>query len=149
MVKKILIIVAVLLLLAVVILGGIAWSIGIHFWDDSQLPIITVSNGLRPTITFEPEQAYTLTVYEGSENKDGLDVLWSARGSSAYENDLSSPVVYGVPPAGSDGQTAEPLIAGQTYTVVIFRKDPKGGGDGFLNTRHRYEGMLTFTAVGE
>jgi hypothetical protein len=53
-------------------------------------------------------------------------------------------VRYGVPPEGSDGASAEPLKPGQVYTVTVQRRDPKGGGDGFFNTRHRYDGRATF-----
>ncbi|MCB0115570.1 MAG: hypothetical protein KDD84_15835 [Caldilineaceae bacterium] len=59
---------------------------------------------------------------------------------------IKSPIVFGVPPTGSEVRDAPPLEAGKTYTVVVFRTDPKGSGDGFFNTRHRYETVVTFTA---
>ena len=139
-------------LISLVIIGGaylFARSMGIHRFDPSQVPTITVSPGLRPTIAFDPPTAYTLQVYEGPEDGDGLGVLWTARGPGGYENDLHSPVTYGVPPEGSEVGPAPPLESGQVYTVTVYRKDPKGDGDGFFNTRHRYDGQLTFTASEE
>ena len=59
-----------------------------HFRDNSQVPVITVSGGLRPTISFTPDAAYELRVYEGSEDGDGFGVLWSARGPGGFENIL-------------------------------------------------------------
>ena len=120
-----------------------------HFRDNRQVPVITVSGGLRPTISFTPDAAYELRVYEGSEDGDGFGVLWSARGPGGFENNLRSPVIYGIPPAGYDGQEAAPLEPGKTYTITVFRKDPQGSGDGFQNTRHRYDGLLTFVATAE
>jgi hypothetical protein len=150
--KGIIIIVTVGILIICILFAGlagyIAWDMGIHFWDDSQVPVISVSEGLRPVITFTPDAAFELNVYEGSEDLDGFDSLWYARGpDSSFENHLRSPVTYGVPPEGSEGQEAPPLEAGKTYTISIFRKDPTGGGDGFFNTRHRYVGLKTFVAT--
>ncbi len=54
---------------------------------------------------------------------------------------------YGVPPANSEVAGGPPLQAGKTYTVSITRKDEKGTGDGFTNTRQRYVGTNTFVAV--
>jgi hypothetical protein len=132
--------------------GGIwlaAQQMGIHFWDNSQVPIITVSGGLRPTISFTPDAAYELNVYQGSEDGDGFGVIWYASGPGGFENKLRSPVIYGVPPDGSEGPEAPPLEPGQPYTISIFRRDPKGSGDGFQNTRHRYVGLITFVATEE
>jgi hypothetical protein len=149
-------VVIVVLVVGVVIcaaLAGGGWllarDMGIHFWDESQVPVITVSGGLRPIITFTPDAAYELNVYEGNEDGDGFGVIWHARGPGGYENNLRSPVTYGIPPEGSEVNEAPPLEPGKTYTVVIFRKDPKGGGDGFFNTRHRYDGIKTFVATEE
>lgn len=127
----------------------VAQQMGIHLPDKSQVPVITVSGGLRPTISFTPDTAYELNVYEGDKDGDGFGVIWHATGPGGYENNLRSPVVYGVPPEGSAGQEAPPLEPGQTYTVTVYRKDPKGGGDGFFNTRRRYDGLVTFAATGE
>ena len=100
-------------------------------------------------ITWTPPDAYELNVYAGEENGNGFGVLWPARMSGGFENSLQSPVTYGVPPQGSEVRPADPLEPGQTYTVSIFRKDPRGSGDGFTNTRHRYVGTLTFVATAE
>ena len=140
-----------ILLICVLVAGAagyLAWDMGIHFWDDGQVPLITVSDGLQPVISFTPETAYELYVYEGDEDRNGFDVLWSARGPGpGFENYLRSPVTYGIPPEGSEGQQAPPLEPGKTYTISIFRKDLKGRGDGFSNTRHRYVGVKTFVAT--
>lgn len=116
-------------------------------FDEGEVPVVTVSTGLRPAISWTPSPAYTLTVYEGAKDGDGLGAIWSAVGIGGYENRLNSPVVYGVPPANSDVASAAPLEAGRTYTVSVFRKDERGGGEGFSNTRHRYVGTRTFVAT--
>ena len=135
-----------LLLLLTLMLGGCA---GWHLYDNSQVPVITVSKGLQPVISWTPNAAYLLQVYEGEEDGDGLGVLWTARMGGDYENDLISPVTYGVPPPGADIAPAPPLEEDKTYTITVTRKDPKGTGDGFTNTRHRYVGKVTFIATRE
>lgn len=151
--KKVLTIVLLAVVVVCLVLAAGAWlaakQMGIHFWDDSQAPVITVSRGLRPVISFVPETAYELNVYEGSEDGDGFGVIWNAKGPGSFENNLRSPVTYGIPPAGSAGPEASPLEAGKSYTISIFRKDPQGSGDGFQNTRHRYVGLITFVATEE
>lgn len=117
-----------------------------HFFDKREVPVVKVSSGPRPTVSWTPDNAYEVNFYEGSENGDGFGVIWMARMGGGFINELQSPVVYGVPPEGSEIWDAPPLEAGKTYTVVVFRTDPKGSGDGFFNTRHRYETVLTFTA---
>ncbi len=109
---------------------------GIHPFDKTQIPVITVSSGLQPTISFSPSPSYLLRIYEGAEDKDGFDVYWETRNGDAYENDLVSPVTL----------SGAALIAGQTYTVTVERKDPLGTGEGFLNTRRKYVGKLSFVA---
>ena len=122
---------------------------GILLYDRTQVPVIGVGEGLRPVISWTPVEAYELSVYEGTEDGNGFGVIWSARGTGGYANNLMSPVTYGLPPPGSDVREAPPLERGKTYTVTVFRKDPKGGGDGFTNTRHRYVGKKTFVAGGD
>lgn len=125
----------------------VAASSGCHRYDSRQVPVVTVSAGLRPTIAWTPEEAYTLSMYRGEQDGDGIGVLWTARGSGDYANDLRSPVIYGIPPSGSEVRDAPALEAGVTYTVVIWRMDPKGTGDGFTARRHRYVGTMTFVAT--
>ena len=125
----------VLIALMPMLLNGCAT--GIHPFDQSQVPVISVSAGLTPSISFTPSPAYVLRLYEGSEDKDGLDVFWEARAGDAYENNLVSPVYL-------DGQS---LVEGETYTVTAERKDPLGSGDGFFNTRRKYVGKVTFVAT--
>ena len=108
-----------------------------------------MGSGLRPVISFTPDTAYNLSVYEGSEDGDGFGVIWHATGPGSFENNLRSPVTYGIPPEGTEGIEAPPLEPGKTYTVSIFRKDPKGSGDSFTNTHHRYVGIKTFVATEE
>jgi len=124
-------------------------------FDDGQVPVIAVGPGLRPVISWTPTPAYELRVYAGDQDGDRSDVIarqglvlpvWYASGSSNYENALHSPVTYGVPPPGSEVAAALPLTAGATYTVTVLRKDERGRGEGFSNTRHRYVGTHTFVA---
>jgi hypothetical protein len=135
-----------LLAAAALLLAGCG---GIHLYDKKQVPVVSVGDGLRPVISWTPEEAYELNVYEGTEDGNGFGVIWYARGSGGYENNLRSPVTYGVPPPGSEVRAAPPLERGKTYTASVFRKDPKGRGDGFTNTRHRYVGSKTFVAGGD
>lgn len=116
-------------------------------FDASQVPVVAVGRGLRPSISWSPGPAYKLMMYPGAADGDGFGVLWSVAGSGDYENHLHSPVTYGVPPDGSDFAPAPPLEAGKTYTVTVTRKDERGSGDGFFNTRHRYVGTHTFVAA--
>ncbi len=127
-------------------LALLALVLGCNFYDSSQVPVVTVGKGLRPSYSWTPSPAYLLQVYQGAEDKDGLGVLWSVSGSSGYENKLVSPVAHGVPPAGTEYVGGPPLEAGKTYTVTVTRKDEKGSGDGFSNTRHKYVGKATFVA---
>lgn len=115
-------------------------------YDRSQEPVVTVGTGLRPEISWTPSPAYTLTVYPGDKDGDGLGSIWYASIGPGYANNLKSPVTYGVPPAGAEVAPAPPLEEGKTYTVVVNRKDEKGSGEGFSNTRHKYVGTRTFVA---
>ncbi len=119
---------------------------GAHLFDADEVPTVEVGVGLRPLISWSPPEAYELNVYRGDRDGDGIGALWTARGPGGYENNLRAPVTYGVPPPDSEVAGAPPLEAGQTYTAVVVRKDPKGSGDGFFNTRHRYVGRRTFVA---
>jgi hypothetical protein len=87
-------------------------------------------------------------MYEGHRDGDGIGAIWSAVGrGGGSENRLRSPVIYGEPSADSDVAAAPPLTPGRTYTVTVVRKDERGGGDGFFNTRNRYVGVRTFVAT--
>jgi hypothetical protein len=90
-----------------------------------------------------------LHVYEGTEDGDGLGAIWTASVGSLYENTLISPITYGVEPPGADLAPAPPLEEDKSYTITVTRKDPKGSGDGFQNTRHRYVGKVTFVASSD
>ncbi|NOT24894.1 MAG: hypothetical protein HOP16_02220 [Acidobacteria bacterium] len=132
----------------VIVLGVALAAVGctFNFFDQSQVPVVTVGTGLRPQISWAPSPAYTLSVYAGEKDGDGFGVIWYAVGSGGYFNRLHSPVTYGVPPSNSEVAAAPPLEAGKTYTVSILRKDEKGSGEGFTNSRHRYVGTHTFVA---
>ncbi len=134
-------------LMRVVAFVVIAASANCRRFDRQQVPVVTVGPGVRPQISWTPPAAYTLSVYEGDKDGDGVGVIWYATATGGYENRLMSPVTYGVPPHNSEVAAAPPLVAGKTYTVSITRKDEKGGGDGFTNTRQRYVGTRTFVAV--
>lgn len=109
---------------------------GIHLYDQTQVPVVTVQNRAKPVFSFTPDTAYILRVYQGKQDRDGLDVYWKITGGEGYNNKLSSPVTYAGPA----------LESGTHYTVTVERKDPKGSGDGFTNTRHKYVGQKVFIA---
>lgn len=129
---------------AVMLLGSGCAALGLY--DKAQEPVITVGAGLQPEISWTPAAAYELNVYEGAEDGDGFGSIWNAKMGGGYENTLRSPVIYGVPPLGSEVGPAAPLEVGKTYTVVVHRKDPNRTGDGFTARGHRYVGKLTFVA---
>jgi hypothetical protein len=131
--------------LALISSGCAGW----HLYDNSQVPVVTVGTGLQPVISWTPAEAYILQVYAGTEDGNGIGVLWTASGGGGYENNLISPITYGVAPEGVDLAPAPPLEEDKSYTITVTRKDPKGEGDGFSNTRHRYVGKITFVASSE
>ena len=103
---------------------------GCNPFDEGQVPVLTVSKGLRPTIAWTPEAAYELRVYAGGKDGDRSEVIekqglvapvWYAKGPGGYENSLHSPVTYGVPPPGSEVAPAPPL------TAVPLRADRRPG----------------------
>jgi hypothetical protein len=136
-------------------LAAILLATACNPFDERQVPAISVGKGLQPVISWTPATAYELRVYAGDKDGDRSEVIqqqgvvapfWYAKGPGGYENSLHSPVTYGVPPPGSEVAPAPPLVAGATYTVTVYRKDERGKGEGFTNTRHRYDGTLTFVA---
>jgi hypothetical protein len=129
------------------VLGIVVALVSCSRFDPRQVPVVAVGKGLRPEISWTPSPAYTLSVYEGDRDGDGFGVIWYATGAGGYENLLHSPVTYGVPPPNSEVAAGPPLQSGKTYTVSITRKDEKGSGDGFTNTRQRYIGTHTFVAA--
>jgi hypothetical protein len=121
----------------------------VSLYDSSQVPVITVSKGLQPVISWTPAEAYELHIYEGTEDGDGFGVLWTAKMGGGYANTLISPITYGIEPPGTDLAPAPTLEEGKSYTITVHRKDPKGQGDGFTATGHRYMGKITFVATRE
>lgn len=127
----------------------IAFSLSIvscHRYDPKEQPVVKVSSGLRPEISWDPPNAWRIQVYEGQFDGDGFKVLWSCS-ANRYANEMNSPVVYGEPPEDGYGEPAPPLEAGEIYTIIVDRHDDKGSGDGFTNTRKRYMGTITFVAT--
>ena len=109
---------------------------GIHPFDKSQVPIISIdiSTGQNPVISWTPDNAYQIGIYKGVEIDNGsIREIWNIGKQTGYENKVKSPVTV-----------TTPLEIGETYSVYVQRKDTKGKGDGFSNTRHRYIGKKTF-----
>lgn len=76
---------------------------------------ISVSAGLAPTFSWAPDSAIGRLVVEQSENE-----LWGSEteGTNTYR----SPIRYGVHPSDAiEPEPANPLVAGQTYKVSLFR----------------------------
>lgn len=134
------------LMIAIIALTLLVGCSGLSLYDKTQEPVVSVGTGLQPEISWTPAEAYEMNVYAGTEDGNGFGVLWTAKMGDGYENSLKSPVIYGVPPAGSEIGEAPPLEEGKTYTVVITRKDPKRSGDGFTSSGQRYIGKKTFVA---
>jgi hypothetical protein len=118
-------------------------------FDPSQQPRVTVvqdSGGSAVTIHWERDGAQLVRVYRGSTAGDGYgdDLMWSIAAETV--NGLSSGVTYGSSPTASTTDfAAKPLLPGETYTAEVTRRDPRGSGEGFTNTRNRYVGTATFT----
>ena len=122
-------------------------------YDATQQPRVTVANSnvvSSVVISWQPSGAQLVRVYRGATAGDGYtaNLMWSIAASA--KNSLQSGVQFGVaaPPGGTTDVLAQPLVAGVQYTVQVTRQDPKGSGDGFTNTRNRYVGTLSFTALG-
>ena len=133
--------------LSIVFLTAILFllSLSCHRYDPKEQPVVKVSSGLRPEISWDPPNAWRIQVYKGPFDGDGFNVLWSCT-ANRYANEINSPVVYGEPSANAYGQSAPPLEEGEIYTIVVYRHDDKGSGSGFTNTRKRYMGTITFAA---
>lgn len=76
---------------------------------------VSVTSGTTPTFSWTPDSAIgRLIVEEGDEE------LWGTETDGA--NLYQSPIRYGVhPPGASEDEPANPLIAGHTYRVSLFR----------------------------
>ena len=139
---------AVIPFASVIALAALSACVGDSF-DASQVPRITVSPVVAApivVISWEPAGAQLLQVYKGTvADGTAANLVWSIGGTST--NALVSGVEYGRnPPAG--GMTllaAEPLIAGQPYTVQVSRVDPNDASGSVSGTRYRYASTLTFT----
>lgn len=132
-------------------------SCGIHPRDNSQIPIIKISKGVKPEISWQSGKVYQVAIFDGiytGDPRNSNSAIWSIS-APVYENKVYSPIVYGASVDGliskvkgiivnnSDNKTAA-LEAGKTYTIAVDRKDPKGSGDGFSNTHHTYVAKKQF-----
>jgi hypothetical protein len=138
----------------VVILAAlVAGACDVNPYDATQEPRVTVTQGAAEstvTIGWQPDGAQLVRVYRGGVAGDGYGeaLQWSIVAEG--ENSLRSAVRYGEEPlGGATDVPPRPLVAGQTYTVEVTRRDPRGSGDGFTNTRNRYVGVAVFTFRGE
>lgn len=114
----------------------ISTGCGIHRFDQDQVPVISISGGQYPVISWVPPNAYQISIYKGIKAGDGsIGEIWNKGRNTGYQNKLNSPVISNAT-----------LESGETYTIAIQRKDIKGKGNGFSNTRHRYVGTKTFMA---
>ncbi len=118
-------------------------------FDAAQVPQITVTPVIvLPVVrfTWQPAGAQLLRVYRGGAAGDGYSdaLVWSIVATG--NNTLVSGIEYGdnVLQGGATDVAAKPMIRGQTYTVQITRRDPKGKGDAFTNTSNRYVSTKSF-----
>ncbi len=118
-------------------------------FDEAQVPQITVTPVVAiPVVRFswQPAGAQLLRVYRGPSAGDGYSdaLVWSI--AATGNNTLVSGIEYGdkVLQGGTTDVASKPMIPGQTYTVEITRRDPKGKGDGFTNTSNRYVNTRSF-----
>lgn len=83
--------------------------------SDSSKVTISVSSGMAPTFSWTPDVPIGRLVVEQGEKE-----LWGTEteGTDTYH----SPIRYGVhPPDALEDVPADPLVAGQTYTVALYR----------------------------
>jgi hypothetical protein len=135
------------------LLIGAAWAVAAcdaNPFDATQQPQVAVAAGSGKSstvvITWQPAGAQLVRVYRGAAAGDGYtaSLMWSIAATSA--NSLASGVIYGTasPTGGQTDVPAKALVAGETYTVQVTRRDPKGTGDGFTNTGNQYVGTASF-----
>ncbi|MCL4703507.1 carbohydrate binding family 9 domain-containing protein [bacterium] len=82
---------------------------------DSNTVTISISSGMAPTFSWAPDIPIGRLVVEQGEKE-----LWGTEteGTDTYR----SPIRYGVhPPDALEDVPADPLVAGETYTVSLFR----------------------------
>ncbi len=119
-------------------------------FDAAQQPQVAVAAGAGKSstvvISWIPAGAQLVRVYRGATAGDGYspNLMWSIAATSA--NSLKTGVIYGTttPVGGQTDAPAKPLVPGEVYTVQVTRSDPKGGGDGFTNTKNQYIGTASF-----
>jgi len=119
-------------------------------FDPTQQPqvVVTAGAGRSSTVvvSWQPAGAQLVRVYRGATAGDGYTpgLVWSIAATSA--NSLTSGVIYGTasPTGGQTDVPAKALVPGETYTVQVTRRDPKGSGDGFTNTKNSYIGTASF-----
>ena len=139
-----------MLALAYVMASAVGAGCDANPFDRAQVPIVSVevAPGAPPVFSWTPEGAAIVRVFRGPSAGDGYTpaFVWEVGlGPGAGENGLRSPLVYGVePPEGVEPFPAPPLVAGEPYTVWVFRDDPEGSGTGFSNTNNTYTGTATF-----
>lgn len=118
--------------------------------DPNQVPIITVSTGLTPSISWIPQGAARISIYPGTEELENYDPLtaWHIN-KDTLENQIQSPVVFAQARLDqyTEWRPATALLNGEVYTVVIYRDDPRGTGSGFQNTHNIYKSTQTFVAT--
>ena len=138
-------------LLATVVLTTALGTVGcdVNPFDPAQVPMVSVAvaDGSAPVISWTPAGAAIVRVYRGTEAGDGYTsaFVWEVGSAVDGLNGLRSPMVYGeVPPEGRAPFPAPALIAGEPYTVWVFRDDPEGSGSGFPNTNNTYTSTETF-----
>jgi hypothetical protein len=130
-------------------LAGLLLACDSNPFDAAQVPQITVRAVLAiPVVSFawQPAGAQLLRVYRGGSAGDGYSdaLVWSI--AATGNNTLVSGMEYGdkVLQGGTTDVPSQRLIPGQTYTVEVTRRDPKGKGDGFTNTSNRYVNTKSF-----
>ncbi|NNL30988.1 MAG: hypothetical protein HKO77_08200 [Gemmatimonadetes bacterium] len=102
--------------------------------DDVGRVSVTVGAGLQPVIDWEPDCAVAFVLIE-----EGASDVWSVGtdppgttdiGDPDLVNLILPPVTFGVVPDGVDEfQAPEPLQAGHTYEVVLWRSPPGSTAD--------------------
>jgi hypothetical protein len=97
---------------------------------------VSVSTGLTPRFTWTPACGVEVLSVVTEASRPQGNVVWDIE-----ENDqgMASGVVYGVIPPGTTdvGHPAEPLTAGQSYTVQLYMIEPAGSQTQLHNIGNR------------
>lgn len=133
--------------LILLLVGILASCTQINAYNPDQNPLISVSTDTPPVISWTPQGAETLRIYEGKyegATGHGENLAWMLIADQA--NGLKSPITYGQSVPNAQARQARELIPGESYTLILRRRDPNGisSNDPTQVAKYVYETTLYF-----